>query len=209
MKIICLDYDGSYTEFSELFQMIMHKSSVFNYEVILCTMRYEHEIDDEFYGLVGVKNIEDLTVQLQSVSEKRIIKMRQDQIRQQVASRLVEGHEIQIPKFVLDSEMQTSYQRFGIKESEVSPEQKEQIQKMAERNIKLSFILDSIRDVEPEAVLNDNEARENLVRYLAESGQNPKDLLTAENEDKVRALMSTIKDEFVLQYICDKSTIVA
>lgn len=45
MKTICLDYDGSFTEFPELFDMIIKESSRLKYKVILATMRYPHEED--------------------------------------------------------------------------------------------------------------------------------------------------------------------
>ena len=166
-----------------------------------------HPIDDEFYGLVNVKDIADLTAQLQAASETRLEKMKQDQLRSQVASRLVESHDIQIPDFVLNAEMQAAYQRFQVTESTVTPEQKVQIQKLVERNIKLSFVLDSIRELEPDAVLNDQEAQQNLVKYIQESGQNPNDVFKKGNEDKIRTLMHILKDEFVLQWICSQSKI--
>ena len=46
MKIICLDYDGSYTEFPELFDMIISESIGNNYKVIMTTMRYKEEADE-------------------------------------------------------------------------------------------------------------------------------------------------------------------
>ena len=167
-----------------------------------------HAIDDEFYGLVNVKDIEDLTAQLQSVSEKRVEKMKQDQIRQQIAARLVENHDVQIPAFILEKEMQASYQRFQVKESEITTEQKAQIQKIAERNIKLSFILDSVRDVEPDAVLNDQEAQQNLVKYVQEAGQDPNEIFKKGNEEKIRNLLHILKDEFVLQWVCNQSKVI-
>lgn len=53
MKIICLDYDGSYTEFPELFESIINKSKSLGYKVILATMRYENEIDS------GLEHVRD------------------------------------------------------------------------------------------------------------------------------------------------------
>jgi hypothetical protein len=45
-KIICLDYDGSYTEFPKLFDIIIEKSDELGYKVILATIRYPYEVDD-------------------------------------------------------------------------------------------------------------------------------------------------------------------
>jgi len=46
MRTILLDYDGTYTEFPELMNIIINNQVNFNYKVILATMRYEQEADD-------------------------------------------------------------------------------------------------------------------------------------------------------------------
>ena len=51
MKVICIDYDGTYTHFPELLDCIVDKSKSLGYKVILATMRYEHEED------LGIKSI--------------------------------------------------------------------------------------------------------------------------------------------------------
>lgn len=47
MQLICLDYDGSYTEFQMLFKLIINYCLNHDIEVIMCTMRYEYEKDSE------------------------------------------------------------------------------------------------------------------------------------------------------------------
>ena len=47
MKIICLDYDETYTEFKQLCEFIISKQTELGYKVILCTMRYPEEKTDD------------------------------------------------------------------------------------------------------------------------------------------------------------------
>jgi hypothetical protein len=51
MKIICLDYDGTYTEFPYLMRMIIEYGNLHNIKVILATMRYPEEADIELKEL--------------------------------------------------------------------------------------------------------------------------------------------------------------
>lgn len=51
MKIICIDYDGSYTDFPELFDVIISTAKQQGHKVILATMRHQYEMD------AGLKNI--------------------------------------------------------------------------------------------------------------------------------------------------------
>lgn len=45
-KLICIDYDGTYTEAPKLFDYFIIKAKELGYTVIGCTMRFDHEMDD-------------------------------------------------------------------------------------------------------------------------------------------------------------------
>lgn len=51
MKLISIDYDGSYSLMPELFDCIIEKATSLGYKVILVTMRYPEEVDE---GLLAV-----------------------------------------------------------------------------------------------------------------------------------------------------------
>jgi len=53
MKTICLDYDGSYTAFPELFNMIINRRKELGYNVILATMRYPSEANDALRNIAN------------------------------------------------------------------------------------------------------------------------------------------------------------
>lgn len=55
-KLICIDYDGTYTEAPKLFDYFITKAKELGYKVIGCTMRFEHEMDD---GLQQLNRIVD------------------------------------------------------------------------------------------------------------------------------------------------------
>ena len=57
MKIICLDYDKTYTDFKELCDLIIDKQTEFSYKVILCTMRYPEEASDDLDYLATRINV--------------------------------------------------------------------------------------------------------------------------------------------------------
>jgi len=51
--LICIDYDGTYTRMPELLDCIIKKSRELGYHIILATMRYSHEVDENFSNLMG------------------------------------------------------------------------------------------------------------------------------------------------------------
>jgi hypothetical protein len=52
-KIICIDYDGTYTAMPELINSIIVKCRELDYIIYLATMRYENEVDDNFIELMA------------------------------------------------------------------------------------------------------------------------------------------------------------
>lgn len=51
-KVICIDYDGTYTEMPELLTCIINKSKELGYQVILATMRYKEEVNEDLAKLM-------------------------------------------------------------------------------------------------------------------------------------------------------------
>ena len=51
-KIVCIDYDGTYTEFPELLDLIIFYCKSHHVKVILCTMRHKHEIDSHLESVI-------------------------------------------------------------------------------------------------------------------------------------------------------------
>lgn len=63
-KLICIDYDGTFTEAPDLFKYFILKAKELGYKVIACTMRYENEIDD------GLQQLADIVDELYFSSRK-------------------------------------------------------------------------------------------------------------------------------------------
>jgi len=50
-RIIAIDYDQTYTDFKEICNYIIENSEKYSYKVIICTFRYQEEINDELKNL--------------------------------------------------------------------------------------------------------------------------------------------------------------
>ena len=53
-KLICIDYDGTFTAAPELFKSFIIKAKELDFKVIACTMRYENETDSGLELLKGL-----------------------------------------------------------------------------------------------------------------------------------------------------------
>jgi trigger factor len=186
------------------------KTAHFTVTVHMGTKRKPHPINDEFYKLVGVENIEELMNKLRSISKLSVDRSEKEAVRSQVAIKLVEGHEFEIPQFMIEDEAKSIAAKHGVDFRDLeSDEDKKTFLDMGEKNVRLTLILDSIRDTEPDSVLNDTEAQNHLAQHLAAQGQNPEALFKNKAfQPQMLELIANIKEEFTLQWVAEQATLI-
>jgi FKBP-type peptidyl-prolyl cis-trans isomerase (trigger factor) len=93
----------------------------------------------------------------------------------------------------------------------LSDDDKAHWSKVAERNVKLSFLLDKIREEEPEAQLTDQEVLGHLKRVLGNQLKDDSNEALAAYLAKMghysQVLFAKVKDEFALNFACKKVNI--
>jgi len=130
-------------------------------------------------------------------------------VRNQAANRLVAGHDFKVPDWLVSLEAQHLAAQNEIHWKELSDDEKEVFLKKGTDNVKLSLILDSIRDKEPESVLSEAEAQNALKQQVAMQGIDPdKFLVEGHKNGRLIGLLSAMRDEFTLQWVADKSTLI-
>ena len=177
------------------------KTASFNVTVHMGMKSKPHELNEEFYTKCGFNTHEELMERLLTAAKITLKNERVQDLRQQVGNKLVETHDFKIPEFLIDAELKQ------IKNKNPSASQAE-AREQAERSLKLSLILDSVRESEPDSVLNDIEARNTLMGHFQSQGQNPDVILSnPKMAPYVAQMIETIKDEFTLQWVVDQAII--
>ncbi|MCK9567699.1 trigger factor [Candidatus Pacearchaeota archaeon] len=182
------------------------KTAKFSVTIHMGTKNKPHPLNEEFYQIMGVQNVEELLNKLRSISKMSIERSRQDAIRAQVASQLLDKNKFEIPKFIIEDEARYISSREGISFTTLPDGEKAKFLEQAERNARLSLILDSIRESEPDSVLNEIEARNMLTSHIQAQGGDPARIFN--NPAHAAMLLNSIKDEFTLQWVADKATII-
>jgi trigger factor len=185
---------------------LMDKVAKFSVTVHMGTKHKPHPIDDEFFKTMGVENLEELLNKLRSISRGSIERQKQESIRTQVALKLLDGNKFEIPKFIIEEEGKYIASQSGLSFSTLSDTDRQKYLEQAEKNARLSLILDSIRENEPDSVLNEIEARNVLTNHIRSQGGNPEQVF--KNPLSVAMLLHSIKDEFTLQWVADKATLI-
>lgn len=174
-------------------------------------------LDDALAVKVGAKNLQEMMGMTQGMASNRVQELNNKHLSEQTASRLVANHQLEIPTWLSAFEAKLLAKQYGNDWDNLPDEHKANYAEFATRNIKLSIILNKIREVEPDAQLADEEVfkhiQTNITKYKGTlpgmEGKTDQEVLeTVSNSGYLPALISTIRDEFTLEYIIKNCSIV-
>jgi trigger factor len=185
------------------------KTATFKVTVHMGTKKKPCEINADFFEKVGAKDMDELKAKLKVIAESRVKEVERDVYRQQISQKLVEDNDFQIPDFLRDAEARHLAMQ-GQEVFEDLPEDRQKaLTEIALKNVRLSLILDSLREEEPDAVLNDQEAQEGLAkRVIAQGGDPKKFLVEAQKNGSLIGMISALRDEFALQWVIKQAKII-
>jgi trigger factor len=166
-------------------------------------------MNDELATKVGLANFGEVKQKLYVIANERITNQENHLIKQQIITRIVDGHDFAVPSWLLTAEAQHISMQNNIKWDELTDEQKEPILNKAKNQIKLSLILDSIREAEPESVLSDSEAINVIKQRVALNEQDPdKFIVESQKSGQLLGILAQLKDEFTFQWLVKASKII-
>ncbi len=164
-------------------------------------------LDDELAKRLNMEDLAALQQHVAGIAETRVRAHEQTALEQQVSLRLVEGHDIAVPNWLSLKEAQISAQRQQLNWDELEDVRKEEMLSAAEKSIKISLILESVREVEPEAQLSNEEVNQYLYQDLQKLTKSP-DPQNVENvfqhlsnNGMLPVLVGKIRDEYTLAFL--------
>lgn len=161
------------------------------------------ELNDDLAKRFGHETLEQLINAVSSISESSLKSERDAKVAEQIIAKLVESHEIDCPKWLIDMEVAQLKQKSG--QAEVSDEELENVTREAIRNVKLSLILDSIQIEEPAAKLSEMEAINGIAEALKQKGvSNPREWMDRATKNGVLfGLIAKYKNDYTIQWLVD------
>jgi trigger factor len=187
--------------FPEEYPEIGGKTAKFNVTIHMGMTKKPAALDENFFKICNCQDLEGLKVQLTQISKAQLIHAENDHFRKQVSKKLVEMHDFKVPNFLIEQEVEFLAKKNDIKGDSYSKDLLEQ----AEKNCKLSLILDSIKEDEPDSVLDEDNARANLYRRFQMQGKDPeKSLVEAQKDGSITMMLAALQDEFTLQWVINE-----
>lgn len=161
-------------------------------------------LDDTLAAKVGKKDMAELREFAAGTASASIQNKARADLNEAIANKLVDMNTIDVPNWMTLSEAQYLVQQAKMDWNVISDEDKEQYMTMATKNVKLSLILDKVREDNPEAQLTDQEVFDVLKRNLAKTNvQQPIDEVIQQMNKTgyLQILFSRIRDEHAMDFI--------
>lgn len=166
-------------------------------------------LDDELAKKVGFSSFEQLEKQVNSIAMNQVKSKQTNDLNQQVLSRLVDANPVSVPPWLTEMEAQNIARNRGADLKSLPKETLNMVLADAERSVKLSLILDSIRDTEPDMMFSERELLNSLRMKAAETGDNPDDFIAKISKDgSIFGIVANMKDAATIDWVIKHSTIV-
>lgn len=200
------------TNFIEL----IGKTVRFDVELTMASKSRPSPLDDSLAIKIGAKDTAEMISLTQGMASNRVQELEKKHLSEQIATRLVQGHTLEIPDWLSGFEAQLLAKQYQYNWDSLPDENKQSFISFAVKNVKLSIILDKIREVEPDAQLTDEEVfaiiKNNVGQYNnlpgMEGKSGPELLEAIASSGYMGALISTVRDDFTIDFIIKNSTIV-
>lgn len=168
-------------------------------------------LDDEFAAKLGKKSFAELREFVLGSAQAQLQSKSKTSLNAAVSTKLVESNNIAVPHWLALSEAQYLAQASKVDWTTLPDVDREKYLEMSEKNVKLSLILDKIREVEPEAQLTDQEVFDIIKRTLSNNNLNVslESLLQEMNSTGyLQILISRIRDEHTLDVVVKNTKII-
>jgi trigger factor len=168
-------------------------------------------LDDSLAVKLGKNNMNELREFIHASANGKIIKDHNALMVNTVSNKLVDINKIDVPNWMSLSEAKYLAHNSKLNWDVLPDEDREKFLLMSEKNVKLSLILDKIRELEPDAQLSDNEVFDMIKKNIANSKIQTSfdDVIKEMNRTGyLQILMSRIRDEYTLDFVMKNIKIV-
>lgn len=189
------------------------KTVKFNVKVSNGTKTVPHALNDDLAMKMNKQNLLELQEHVKSIAAGIVDTRVRQQLQQSVSNVLVEMHDFKVQDWLVEKEALMLCRASKIEYQFLVEEDKNSWRNTARKNVKLSIILDKIREVEPEAQMTDQE----MVEYLKQMFVN--DLkgdtsteallkLLAPMGANSQVLFARVRDEHALNFVVKNAKVV-
>lgn len=161
-------------------------------------------LDDELAKRMGKKDYNEMKDFVSQAAFAKVSNAFKASVNEAVARKLVDSNVVDVPNWMSLSEAQYLAHQSKLDWNVMSDSDKEKFMQMADQNVKLSLVLDKIRETAPESQLTDQEVFEIIKRNLANTKAETSldDVIKEMNRTGyLQILFARIRDENTMDYV--------
>lgn len=168
-------------------------------------------LDDSLAQKFNKNTFEELHKGVIDAATARVSQVNKSAISAQISNQLIVSHDFKVPEWLTLAEAKYLANQSQVSWDVLVSEDQQKYLDMANSNVKLSLIIDKIREEEPEAQLSDQETIDMVKDML--SKQHPhispeETIKQLSGSGHLQALFIRLRDEFVLDYLSKEAKIV-
>ncbi len=166
-------------------------------------------LDDSFAQKLGLETFNKLRAEVEGAAGKKITEFEAKAVNDQIVARLMSEHDFEIPGWLVSMDAQQLAAQHGLKWTEIDQDSIKVLEDKAKNRVKLSLIMDSIRDAEADIQLNESEMINIIKNRVTEQGQDPdKFLVEMQRTGKLFGLVAGLQQEATMEWLTKQSTII-
>lgn len=185
------------------------KTVSINASLLYASKTVPHAIDDTLATKLGKENLEALREEARTMATSRVEELARNELLKLVQEKLDAEHTFQVPEWLTLSEAKFLVSKSNSSWDFLPEEDQQRYMQDARKGLKVSMILDKVRENEPDAQLSEEEVV-NAVRALVEkSGRNfEEEVQNLSKNGQIGMLVARVKEEYTLDFILKNSNIV-
>lgn len=185
------------------------KTVSINASLLYASKTVPHAIDDTLAAKLGKENLEALREEARTMATSRVEELDRNELLKLVQEKLDAEHTFEVPEWLTLSEAKFLVSKSNSSWDFLPEEDQQRYMQDARKGLKVSMILDKVRENEPDAQLSEEEVV-NAVRALVEkSGRNfEEEVQNLSKNGQIGMLVARVKEEYTLDFILKNSNIV-
>lgn len=193
---------GSERTFEVLWDSQTKDKATFVVKVHMGVKMLPAPLDDSFAQKLGLENFEQFRLEVESAANKKIKDYENNAIHSQIISQLMATHQIDIPSWLISLDAQQLAIQNGLKWNEIKEESQKELEIKACDRLKLTLIMDAIREIEPETQFSNNEMFNVIRARAAQQGKDPdKFVVELQKSGRIIGIIAALQQEATLEWL--------
>lgn len=166
-------------------------------------------LDDSLAGKLGVKDFNQLRSEVEGAAINKIKEFEQNSIHGQIIAQLMALHQIEIPHWLLLMDAQQLALQHNLKWNEIPEDSRKTLENKALERLKLTLIMDAIREIEPDIQFSNNEILDIVKNRMTQQGQDAeKFIVELQRTGKLFGVVAALQQEATLEWLAKNTEII-